>query len=324
MFFSSLFFIEGFMKRFFSLFFVLGGLLFSSASLQASAESLESKMTLVIDPSLVRNAFYIEKENGERLGRAYSKIFSSSPQYKLMDNDGNLVSRSKARFFTINNWWRTTFDLYDREDQKIGELRQKFQFLGATTSLDFHALNGEKLARSRMNFWGLKIKVLDPNNKDHVYALIKRPLFSSTGNWSVEIFESEVFGTEQGQIHPHMLYTAVLFHMDRNSFSPTAATIRGLSSEDMEEELLSSRELMQETVAKYRVELEAYAAELGDVEPSEEDFSFIADYSFEDEKVEEETEQFERWMSLLDSEELTEGQKAALIEMLSFKLSQAQ
>lgn len=274
-----------------------------------------------------------------KLGYIHRKILSWTLEYDFYSFNDQLEAKAKARWFS----WGATFDITDPADQLIGTVSQKiFTFF---PTFEILAPSGEVLATAKMNFWGTRFTLKDPVN-DQELAILSRPFFRLKNNWTVTIENPEIL--TQKKIDPRLFIIVMAFQSDRELWAAQAENERQNQADynnqiqayqpppvyfkrSTNKSVVAKKNTAPEkTLASVRQELEPYRETLSHVEPTEQDFETVeqvvekylsaasdtSEIKSEDARL---VNGFTKLMPLLDSDELTPGQKSALFLLMERK-----
>ncbi|CCB86722.1 MULTISPECIES: hypothetical protein [Parachlamydia] len=266
-----------------------------------------------------------------RLGYIHRKFISWMIEYEFRDIYDQLESRAKARWLS----WGAVFDVIDAMDNPLGIVEERiFTFF---PTFDIISPTREILAIAKLNFWGTRYTLKDPVT-DISMVTLYRPFFRWKENWTVTIENPALFN--QKQIDPRLFLIVMALQSDRemwarkrrrnskSSYSkvPFACTMQDL----LDTEKLSDT---KNAFNALREQLEIYRSILTSVDPSEFDLEQVEEIvetklqsieypSTENEKGEERIiSGLQYLMPLLDSNELTDGQKSALYMLIDYKLN---
>ena len=212
-----------------------------------------------------------------RVGIVYRKFFTLTKEYHLEDLEQNLVSKAISRFWSLG----ITFDIVDAQGELIGVVEERL--LNILPTFEIFSPTKEKLAKAKLNFWGTTYTVKDPID-DHVIATFYRPYFHFLNNWTITIEYMDAINEKN--IHPHMFLVLMALQVD------------------IEYSRRNNIEIQLEYVP-FIQRLNEEKEELMMLEPQEEDFLYI-----------DECEPDEALL-LLETGQLTQHQKAALLKMVS-------
>lgn len=268
-----------------------------------------------------------------KLGTVHRKFFSWTPEYHLKDPYENFQAKAKMRFWS----WMTIFDVEDGQGKPLGSVEQGWSWF--RPSFTIVSPNHQKLAKASLNFWGTTYTIADVTT-DQPIATLTRPFFQFKNNWTVKIVDPAAI--DRLGINPNMFLVLIAFQVDREHWNAykykedkdknkdAAAVIDQLFNPYLS--LLDSEEAPskeEETKQGFCKQLEERAnCSNCDVEPTEEDIVAVEAIGNKFQATEEGTpeeqfqEQFNMMLNLLDSEELTPGQKGALFQMLQYRLHQ--
>ena len=297
-------------------------------STQAFAFNLPTEFTVTERWLSWTTTFDIEN-NQQKFGTVNRKLLSWSPQYHLKDTNDELLAKGKMRFWNLLAF----FDVTDAAGTPLGTLEQKLTWFFPT--FEIVSPRGFKLAKAELNFWGTKYTLSDVVD-DHTLATMTRPFFRLKNNWTVNILDTDALN--ENNLHPHMLLVMLAYQVDREYWK---AARRNRDYEDADD-LLGAAESHRlstvfaantlraaETKMPQRPEaanelcsmLELFTGVVEAAEPTEEDFSFVE--SLVNENIADEAEfisKAKELFILFESNDLTDGQKAALYLMLKNRL----
>lgn len=258
-----------------------------------------------------------------KLGYVHRKLFSWTMQYDFYDIYDQPEASAKARWFS----WGATFDVVDNCEASLGTIEEKiFTFF---PTFEIFSPVGRKLAVAKLNFWGTRYLLKDAAT-DQVLATLSRPFFRWKDDWVVTIQDQAVF--RHKQIDPRLFILVAAFQSDREAWERQRRAINQWN--DCQYCLPIKKELPAMEAASnddfldkfhvFLVQLRAYRGVLTTVEPSEEDFeqvdlmTTLRLQSSDALLLAEKTSQTKKivglqiLLPLLDSDELTAGQKNAL------------
>lgn len=273
------------------------------------------------------NTFDVESKD-RKFGTIHRKLFSWMPQYLFYNLNNEIQAVAKMRFLSLG----ATFDIYDVADQPIGKVDEKILTFFSTFKL--YRADGYFAAKAKLNFWGTKYTVTDAET-DEVIAYLWRHFFRLKDNWTVDIVNPSLI--VERQIDPRMFILVMAFQTDRDYWeglryqSNYMTTLPSLSNNYSQE--LSYH---QQNLENYRIVLDTYCEQLGNIIPNEEDFlsiETIADILLENhDEIAENDENSGEYaevlqarsldkgisllLPLLNSTELTFNQRSALFLML--------
>lgn len=276
------------------------------------------------------NTFDIET-NDRKFGTVHRKLLSLTPQYLFFDVNNELHAKAKMRFFRLG----ATFDIFDMNDQPMGKVdEQIFTFF---PTFDFYRADGYLAAEAKLNFWGTKYTVKDPQTQE-VIAYLWRSFFRLKDDWSVDIVNPSHFFEKQ--IDPRMFILVMVFQTDRDYWSQFRYSTSNSRTAFKDVERDDSHEFLaiNQALNHYKTILEAQRDQFSsdDLNESEtESLEVIIEKRLNDAEicVERSTESLQLakaksvergiflLMPLLHSDELTFGQKSALYHLMLQKLT---
>ncbi|MBA3722248.1 MAG: hypothetical protein H0W88_07595 [Parachlamydiaceae bacterium] len=256
----------------------------------------------------------------EKLGTVHRKFFSLMPEYHLKNADQEMVAKARMRFWSFG----AIFDVEDGQAQPLGTVEQRFSWFYPT--FEIVSASHQKLARAQLNFWGTKYEIKDVGD-DHIIATLTRPFFQFKNNWTIQIKDHALIS--QKNIHPNLFLVIIAFQVDRENWR------RSQNKRNNNNNIFGSHEFELNSVereqAPYYVQelknnLELYQSTIIGSDPVDEDFSFIENLAIcneTDNCVEDDSNNYKKFkelIELLNSDELTASQKAALYLMLEQRL----
>ena len=252
----------------------------------------------------------------EYLGTVHRKFFSWTPEYHLLDPQGEMLAVAKMRFFNR----ATIFDIKDFNQAPLGVVKEEESWLFPTFTIISPAY--QILGEAVMNFWGTKFTINDPID-NHVIATISRPFWRLKSDWKIEITDLDKISVQC--IHPHLLMTVAAFQVDReywNRYSDDIE-IKGFYKYGDLESSSSAQPFAEKIKSRFQSELANYQGHFDESKVTKEDFEFIESIQTKaltpSLTLSSETDLesvFTQLFSLFSSEELSDSQKAALYVML--------
>lgn len=150
--------------------------------------------------------------SGNTIATARKRIFSWTTTFDLEDSDKMPLAYAKAKFLA----WGTMADVFDPLDRKIGWIEEVTWKIISWP--EFRIFNEESrlAAIAKMNFWGTRFDLFEPDNSDHVFASVSRPFFRCfRDKWTVQILDPRYFGI--GCIDPRLLIMIAVYQTDRDN-----------------------------------------------------------------------------------------------------------
>lgn len=260
-----------------------------------------------------------------KLGTVHRKFLSLSPvRYDFYDYANQLQAIATMRWLS----WGATFDVNDASGGAIGRVEERlFAFF---PTFEILSPAGHVLAIAKMNFWGTTYSIDDPVTKEQI-ATLSRSLFRLKDNWSVTLTNPDLY--LQKKIDPRLFIIVMAFQTDREAWAAERNRIKEQIREQsfqlavFDESPLSSKEQFE----TLKEDLKLFRASFCNVVPTEEE-AFKADQWFTqkllavgaDTQVANELERLVKAFAvirpLLESDELTLGEKSALIKLFENSL----
>lgn len=314
------------MKRFFSFFLALG--LTASAFAHSDSILLPTEFTVSERWLSWTSDFDIETRE-YKLGYVHRKLLTLNLTYEFYNVYDQLEAEARLRWFS----WGATFDVTDALKRKLGTVEERiFTFF---PTFDIISPEHQILATAKLNFWGTKYTLKDPGTRLEI-ATLSRPFFRLKDDWTVTITNAQLF--EMKQIDPRLFILVMVFQTDRDLWEAQQAayinntnnlSVKTMSSEKIPENHSQSQLL--------KLELHHISRQLNNLSKDYENVSISeSDVQFVEELVEAKLEASECHATnyaesqieglkviapLLQSENLTEGQKSALHKMLMHHLN---
>ncbi|MBN1915089.1 MAG: hypothetical protein JW769_04300 [Parachlamydiales bacterium] len=150
-------------------------------------------------------SFNITSEKGSH-GKIVKKFLSLTPQYTYIDDEGELVAKASAHFFS----WGVFADVVDHKEKKIGSIEEKIFTLSPCEFSIFNRDN-QLIATAKMNFWRTHFDVKDP--KGHEVALLERPFLRFFVNeWKLIMIDPSMIAEDK--IDPRLLMMCAVYRLD--------------------------------------------------------------------------------------------------------------
>ncbi|MBS0626263.1 MAG: hypothetical protein JSS32_09455 [Verrucomicrobia bacterium] len=249
------------------------------------------------------------------LATAKKRVFSWTTTFDLEDSDKMPLAYAKAKFLA----WGTMADVFDPLDRKIGWIEEVTWKIISWP--EFRIFNEESrlAAVAKMNFWGTRFDIFEPENPDHVFASVSRPFIRCfRDKWTVKILDPRYFGA--GSIDPRLLIMIAVYQTDRDNRERLRAEIEnelrmefegnGFSGACIERNSLSAllAEIDALEVADAEGEIEADMEALAHIEwPAGGEVSSPLDLYWNT---------LESGLSVLKTQKLDDSQKKSLIRLL--------
>lgn len=300
---------------------MLKKILISTLLILSSLSSQEFKTPIILDiPEhffvkqhwfSLTNTFDVETKE-RRFGTIHRKLFSLTPQYLFYDINEQLQAKAKMRFFSLG----ATFDIFDANEQAIGQVDERI--LTFFTTFDLYRADGYRTAKAKLNFWGTKYTVRDPQT-DEIIAYLWRKFFRLKDDWTVEIVNPVLFSEKK--IDPRLFILVMAFQTDRDYWASLrhhetshSSGINAIRANHTHETQLAGNKSLEH----YRSTLDVYREQFNDIEPTETDIENLEKIvgKFLDEQVNEVDVVLSQLIPLLDSEELSHGEKSALFFLM--------
>lgn len=276
------------------------------------------------------NTFDIESKD-RKFGTIHRKLFSLMPQYLFYDLDDQVQAKAKMRFFSLG----ATFDIYDAWDVPLGKVDERL--LTFFSTFDLYRADGYPIAKAKLNFWGTKYTISDPQTNE-VIAFLWRNFFRLKDDWTVDIINPSLL--VEKKIDLRMFILVMAFQTDRDYWESTrkCGHKKGLKASLLNAEDSSEYLAAQFKLEKLRESLHIYEEQLKGIEPSEEDIKsldkmtedLLAHFESECHELDQMSSElikmqlcikgFDLFIPLLESEDLTQGQKSALLYFMDQKL----
>jgi uncharacterized protein YxjI len=282
------------------------------------------------------SSFDVESKD-RRFGTIHRKFLSLTPIYQFYDFNDNLQATAKMRFFSFG----ATFDIFDGNDQPLGRVEEKlFTFFH---TFELFRNDGYLAAKAALNFWGTKYTVRDPQTDEEI-AHLWRNFFRLKDDWTVDIINPQLFAEKQ--IDPRLFMLVMAFQTDLDHWSSYRHyQYQNNSACNFDGKTVSTEyATLHQNLEQHHSKLENYRAMLCDIEPTQEEVNsleelvekrlndHVSDLSQTDvnprcneSKDVVRLRIMERGISvlmpLLDSDELTPGQKSALFLLMEDKLN---
>lgn len=260
------------------------------------------------------NTFDIQSKD-QKFGTIHRKFFSLMPQYLFYDVNEQLQATAKMRFFSVG----PTFDIFDANEQPIGQVNERlFAFFH---TFDLYRADGYHVAKAKFNLLGTKYTVKDPVT-DEVIAYLWRKFFRLKDNWTIDIVNQQHF--IEKQIDPCMFMLVMAFQTDLDYWSKHNYSHSYYNNIPFLNEPVST----STNLHSYRVILNSYRAELGNIEPTEADFIALDKFvekNWDESQLEMDQESPDKGivmlLPLLNSDDLTLGQRSVLFHLLDEELN---
>lgn len=252
-----------------------------------------------------------------KLGHVHRKLLSLKLEYQFYDIYSQLEATAKSRWFS----WGVTFDVYDNRNNLLGTVEEKvFSFFPTFT---INALNGEKLATAKLNFWGTRYTLKDPVTNSTMVTM-ERPFFRMKDNWKVTIRDQALF--YQKGIDPRLFIIVMAFQTDKDNWESSNNNYKASASTEVS--VIKDLKIFLNEYDQLSEQLEIRRDRLAAVEPSELDFDKVEKLSEERLKaLESDVENINAMeglhylLSMLDDDELNDAEKNALYQLMEYKLS---
>lgn len=286
-----------------------------NSSVSASEAALPAVLTVEERLLSLTTVFDLHAE-GETLGCVHRKFFCLTPEYHFIDKDGNKAAIAKMRLWRLG----AIFDITNMHSEILGRVEEEFSWFFPT----FTVISRDKreIAKGKLNFWGTKYIIRDAED-DHTVAEMAKPFFQFKNKWQISIKDKSFFINEK--IHPDAILTIAAFQVDMEYWSAINKALGFRAKKHYSLPYLVSEP--QEVIDALQVELQEYKGLLDEYVPQRSDFLAVESIPLSHRlKREKETEaqDFYRQMStmieLLSAESLTNGQKAALYQMIERRL----
>ena len=257
----------------------------------------------------------------QKLGTLYRRFFSFLLTYDFYDPMDVRTATAKARFFSFG----AHLDIYDQNDNFIGGVEEKiFTFFPTFELLAYDS--STKLARAEMNFWGTKFYIYDPATNQEM-AIMSRPFFRVKNDWTIHVTNRALLNQKNIDSRVLMTVLAVQGEIEdwkkdhRDDSRMKAGSINSQPTQSNEYKALSQKITtinMNEGLDK----LEKPSQENLEVLANELDEKFNAEYQLtEDQSNQERVEAFTSYcLSLVDSQNLSDTKKKAILTLLSLRL----
>ncbi len=275
--------------------------------------------------------FDIETEE-YKFGYIHRKFLSWTVQYEFYDIYDQLEARAKARWLS----WGAIFDVTDATNNLLGTVEERI--FSWFPSFDIISPTGQKLAVAKLNFWGNSYTLRDPVT-DFPIATLYRPIFRWKDNWVVTIENPTLF--YQKEIDPRLFIIVMAFQSDRemwDSLETTASinsSVNRTSNVKKKIPVPTNSQVMcvLNQFSDLQEQLVARQETLAAIEPSDSDFKQVeamveAKLQFNElSQTEKEMgkdyviEGLQLILPLLDSDELTDGEKKALYLLIEYRLT---
>lgn len=264
------------------------------------------------------NTFDIESKD-QKFGVVHRKLFSWTPEYHFHDLEEQVQAKAKMSFFSLG----ASFDITDGFDKPLGKVTERI--LTFFSTFDLYRPDGCHVAKAKLNFWGTKYTVLDPQT-DEVIAYLWKRFFRFKDDWTVDIVKPELLAHHN--IDPRMFVLVMAFQTDRDYWKKLKNEMdRVLGSP-------ASALAIHKDLEKHRLVLESYRENLSDIPPSDDEIVALEaiinehlasvrneEILTEDARLEVLERSLTILLPLLESNDLTSGQKSALFIMIENELN---
>ena len=188
---------------------ILSFFIFVNSSFALSNADIPNEFKVTQHWLSLTTSFNIETKT-KRLGTLYRKFFSLLLTYDFYDPLNNKLATARAKFFSFN----AHFDIYDNEENYLGFAEEKlFTFF---PTFDIYAPDSStKLARAKMNFWGIRFTIYDAAT-DKEIAAMHRSFFRLKNDWTISITNRALFNDRN--IDPRVLMTVIAFQSDKEAW----------------------------------------------------------------------------------------------------------
>lgn len=273
-----------------------------------------------------------------KLGIVKRAILSWTPQYQFFDTNDVLQAKAKMRFFSLG----ATFDVWNANEELIGRVDERITVFFPT--FDIYRGDGYHAAKAKLNFWGTKYTVSDPDTNDEI-AHLTRNFLRFKEDWKATIVNPTLFAEKNIDVRLFVIVMVLQTDYDMwatfRFFQNKNALLPKISQDLGESEILT----LQNSVQHHRDCLETYRESFGRMEPSHEDIQSVEEIV--DRKLDEmelavsqdmkeelqhkphevaKAQIIEKGISiimpLLSSDELSTGQKSALFHLMDQMISE--
>lgn len=261
-----------------------------------------------------------------KLGYVHRRFLSLAIQYDFYDVQEKLQATARQRFFSFGS----LFDITDVDENTLGTVEERiFTFFPTFTIV---SPTGQILADASLNFWGTTYTLTSPliPNSEPI-ATLSRPFINWWGidNWTVKILKPEVFN--ENNIDPRLFVVVMAFQTDRDTWAAQKKNKAFSDSNPFEQNKFL------EQLGNLQNELERVADKLEEITPSIEDFekatalveSYLAKETSPDaQSIKLDDSWFvtfyNKLIQLIDGDQMTIQEKAALHQLLQERLNRAQ
>lgn len=268
-----------------------------------SIRDIPPKFYIKENPWALTTTFDIESDD-EKLGSVNRDLWSFGLTYHFYDAFEKLQAKAIRRFFAFT----IVFDVSDHNDSLLGTVEEEiFTFY---PTFQIISSDAKILAKASLDFWGTSYTIYDPVD-NHLIATLSRSLFSLHDVWTAEIIDPYAF---QKKIDPRLFILLVVFQTDKEYWNAKSTAL----SKEIEYSLSPSLgQEFEDSLAKHEERLK-------DLQPNEEDFFVVNSRVVENSGHIRNEESFiqtcDDLLLALDSSDLTDHQKKALIIMLKKRL----
>lgn len=269
--------------------------------------------------------FDIEAKN-QKLGSIHRKIFSFSTIYKFYDAYNQLKAKAKARWFA----WGAIFDVYDDMNKILGIIEERSHPFFPT--FEILSLRGEKLAIAQMNFWGTRYTLKDPIT-GLTMVTMKCPFFSYDLDWNITIENLDLFNQKQIDAYLFLLTLAICTDKKKANEESRSFQCRGdlLESHSPINDSMIRSKYSLEDISELKEQLARNQTLFITLVPSKVDFDEAERMvdsllnSFQSSENGETGKSdlilaMQFLFPLFESNDLTDGQKSALYQLIEYKL----
>lgn len=257
---------------------------------------------------------YDIETNTHKLGTLYRRFFSFLLTYDFYDPRDIKTATATARFFSFG----AHLDIYDQTDSFIGSVEEKiFTFFPTFEILGYDSYT--KQARAEMNFWGTKFYIYDPATNQEM-AIMSRPFFRLKNDWTIHVTNRALL--DQKNIDARVLMTVLAVQGEIEDWKKNNDSDGYLKAKPNTAYTKLSREIntlnsnnhfkTDEKLSEKRIEL--LANEL------DQEFNAMHPAS-EEQSNEERVKEFTSYcLEQINSQNLSEDKKQALLTLLNLRL----
>lgn len=126
----------------------------------------------------------------QNLGKVTAKFLTMADTFVYYDAQGNKIATARSRIFS----WGTHIDVFDCQEQKIGEIRENVMqsWTKVVTVYSILDVHGHVVAQSeKVDWFGTQFTLF--NSQGHLGATISRPWFNFfSDKWTVNIQDPQI------------------------------------------------------------------------------------------------------------------------------------